>query len=166
MVFLLPVARHVLQHPIHAMRVSQKPTGSTCAVTADASRDDNKLIGIGVYQPRHNRIILVGSSGLLLRTIQHPAAFSGISAVFDPKLRHCSVVCKMKTQRGSQLKRPTIIKSADKDGRGAAEIGQAGGGHTKHTIGLPIGAKHTSDINERAYVVNDNGAHSAGYRDF
>jgi hypothetical protein len=65
-VLLFPVGGHLFQHLIHVMRVYQKLAGCNSAASANACGYDNVLIGIRVYQPGHNRIILVGFGLVLL----------------------------------------------------------------------------------------------------
>ncbi len=90
-----PIARYLLQHFFHAIRVHQKLTRSDSAASADACAYDYQLLDVGIGEARDNGIVRVGS-GLLLRTIHHPVLFSGIGTVLDPEFLHCGIVSKVK----------------------------------------------------------------------
>src|ERR1700730_17500769 len=154
-----PIARYLLEQVSHAMRVHQKLTGSNRATPTDARGYNHELIRVRIDQPCHYGVILVGAGLLLYGTIERPVMFSGIGPVLDPKLRHCSVVRKMKTQRGGQSQCPAIVERTNEDRWAAAKIGQSSAGLALHAIRFSIGVKQASHIYQRTHVINNDGDH-------
>src|SRR5258707_3810916 len=112
---MVPVARTLLQHVLHAMRVDEKLASSNRAAAAYAGGDDDKLIGVGIDEPRHDGIVLIGTGLLLLQTVERPFAFSGIGTILNPELRHGRIVGKVKAQRSGEPQGPGIVKGADEN---------------------------------------------------
>src|SRR3981081_220706 len=97
-ILAVPVFGNLFQHIAHALLIDQALAGSHRAASPDPRADDYELIRVGIDHAGDDGVILVGSSFLLLRTIQDPSVFAWSGTVFNPELRHVVVVREMKTQ--------------------------------------------------------------------
>src|ERR1700722_12407284 len=106
--------------------IGQKFSGSDGTAASDAGRDDRDFSRVTVRKTSDDCIVAIIVRGLLLRAVDQPILTLRIVAVGNPEAGHVGIVCKMKTQRIGEAKRPGVIEGSNKDRRSTAEIGQVG----------------------------------------
>src|SRR5258708_7827281 len=124
-ILVAPPAGRCMHKLVHVAWIHQELSGCDRAPARNSGNNDRETSGIRIERTDDKRIILVGA-GILLRSIKKPLLALRMLSIFDPKLIHVRVICKVKSERGGKAQCPPIVVCANEDHGCLTQIAKGG----------------------------------------